>query len=68
MNMVLKMQFYGRIIAKEKKVSNEKNNQSRQVVSPTGNIKMTKTTSNINSSRTTKRTNTVKTTRRINKK
>ena len=55
-------------IAKEKKASNEKNNQSRQVVSPTGNIKMTKTTNNINSSRTTKRTNTVKTTRRINKK
>ncbi len=53
---------------KEKKISNEKNIQPRQVISPSGNIRMTKTTNNVNSANTTKRTKTVNSVRRINKK
>ena len=55
-------------IAKEKKELNKKNIQSRQVINPIGNIRMTKTTNHVNSPSTTKRANTVRTTKRINKK
>lgn len=57
--------------AKEEKQKKREKVQPRTVVSPTDNIRMTKTTNTIGSSRTTKLANTVrkvKSTRRINKK
>ena len=54
--------------AKEAKQAEKEVNTRPRVVSPTGNIRMTKTTNTVNPVRTTKRSNVVKTTKRINKK
>ena len=52
-----------------KEAKKEKQNiQQPKIISPTGNIKMTKTIGNVNPIRTTKRTGVVKSTKRINKK
>ena len=54
--------------AKEAKQAKKEVNTQPRVVSPTGNIRMTKTANTVNPVRTTKRSNVVKTTKRINKK
>lgn len=55
--------------AKEAKAAkSQDNNQPRQIVSPSGNIRSTKSTKTTSPVSTTKRSNTVKTTKRINKK
>ena len=56
--------------AKERKENTSKNDntQSRTVVSPSGNIRMTKTTGNVKNANTVKRSGTVKTTKKVNGK
>lgn len=51
-----------------KAAKSQDNNQPRQIVSPSGNIRSTKSTKITSPVSTTKRSNTVKTTKRINKK
>ena len=56
--------------AKERKENASKNDntQSRTIVSPSGNIRMTKTTGNVRNTNTVKRSGTVKMTKKVNGK